>query len=69
MEATESAFREHVSSVGVPFKDEIISKVKALKIVDQKILASAVIMFLSFLGRRIEIGRRDGADQAKSNLP
>jgi hypothetical protein len=42
MEETELQFKEHEVTVGVPFKDEIMSKVKALKLIDQKTLAAAV---------------------------
>jgi hypothetical protein len=34
MEETELQFKEHVTTVGGPFKDEIMSKVKALKLID-----------------------------------
>jgi hypothetical protein len=34
MEETELVFKEHVAAVGVPFKDEIMGKVKALKSID-----------------------------------
>jgi hypothetical protein len=42
MEETELQLKEHVVTVGVPFKDEIMSKVKALKLIDQKTLVAAV---------------------------
>jgi len=31
MEETELVFKEHVAAVGIPFKEEIMSKLKALK--------------------------------------
>lgn len=42
MEQTELQFKEHLVTVGAPYKEEIMSKVKALKQIDQKTLAAAV---------------------------